>query len=258
MGLSMASPFTLKGKTLIVTGASSGIGRQCAISCALMGATIVVFGRDPERLNETLGSMDESGEHMICAVDLLEYDKVGDIVREVVRQKGRIDGLINCAGISTTLPLNSLSPQKMEHFIQTNVIASVNITRHTIKSANFSLEGGSVIFIGSVMGVAGENGKTLYSLTKGALVASVKSMAIELAPRKIRVNAISPGVVESPMSRSAVYSKDEDSLNRIKSLHPLGLGQVDDVANACIFLISDASRWISGTNLIVDGGYLAR
>jgi len=254
----MTSPFTLEGKTLMVTGASSGIGRQCAISCALLGASVAVFGRDPERLNYTLRSMDEPGKHMVCAVDLLEYDKVGDFVREIVRQKGRIDGLINCAGISTTLPLNSISTQKMEHFMQTNVIASVNITRHTVKSANFSQEGGSVIFISSVMGVAGENGKTLYSMTKGALVAAVKSMAIELAPRKIRVNAISPGVVESPMSRSAVYSSDEESLNRIKSLHPLGLGRVEDVANACIFLLSDASAWITGTNLIVDGGYLAK
>ena len=254
----MASPFTLEGKTLIVTGASSGIGRQCAISCAKMGASVAVFGRDPKRLNDTLRSMDEPGKHMICAIDLLEYDQVGDIIREIVSQKGRIDGLINCAGISTTLPLNSVSTQKMEHFMQTNVIASVNITRHTVKSANFSQEGGSVIFISSVMGVAGENGKTLYSMTKGALVAAVKSMAIELAPRKIRVNAISPGVVESPMSRSAVYSSDEESLNRIKSLHPLGMGRVEDVANGCIFLLSDASAWITGTNLIVDGGYLAK
>ncbi|HPR74247.1 MAG TPA: SDR family oxidoreductase [Bacteroidales bacterium] len=256
--MSILSPFSLVGKTLIVTGASSGIGRQCAISCARLGASVAVFGRDPERLNETLGSMDEPGKHMVCAVDLLEYDKVGDIVREIVRQKGRIEGLINCAGISTTLPINSLSTHKMEYFMQTNVFASVNITRHTVKSVNFSQEGGSVIFISSVMGVTGENGKTLYSMTKGALVAAVKSMALELAPRKIRVNSISPGVVESPMSRSAVYSSDEESLNKIKSHHPLGLGQVDDVANACIFLLSDASRWITGTNLIVDGGYLAK
>ena len=256
--MSAALPFTLKGKTLIVTGASSGIGRQCAISCALMGASLVVFGRDVGRLNDTLQSMDDPDKHMSYAIDLLEYDLVGDAVRDVVRQKGRIDGLINCAGISTTLPLNSISTQRMEHFLRTNVIASMNITRHAVKTGHFSLTGGSVIFISSVMGVAGENGKTLYSLTKGALVAAVKSMAIELAPRKIRVNTISPGVVESPMSKSAVYSRDVASLNKIQSLHPLGLGQVDDVANACIFLLSDASAWITGINLIVDGGYLAK
>jgi len=95
-------------------------------------------------------------------------------------------------------------------------------------------------------------------MTKGALIAAVRSMAVELAPRKVRVNTVSPGVVESPMSRSAVYSKDEESLNRIRSLHPLGLGKPEDVANACLFLLSDEARWITGTNLVVDGGYLAR
>lgn len=256
--MNILSPFSLSGKTVIVTGASSGIGRQCAISCAMSGATVVAFGRDTERLNETLKLMEDPGKHIVFAVDLIEYDKVAEIIKEVARQKGPIDGLVNCAGISTTLPLNAISTNKMEQFVQTNVIASINITQCTVKSANFSETGGSIVFMGSIMGVAGEKGKTLYSMTKGALVAAVKSMAVELAPRKIRVNAISPGVVESPMSRSAAYSRDEESLNRIKLLHPLGLGQVDDVANACIFLLSDASRWITGTNLIVDGGYLAK
>jgi NAD(P)-dependent dehydrogenase (short-subunit alcohol dehydrogenase family) len=108
------------------------------------------------------------------------------------------------------------------------------------------------------MGVAGEKGKTLYSLTKGALISSVRSLAIELANRRIRVNTVSPGVVDSPMSRSAVYSRDDEALNRIRLLHPLGLGEPDDVANACLFLISDASKWITGTNVVVDGGYLAK
>jgi len=146
----------------------------------------------------------------------------------------------------------------MEEFFRTNVIGAINLTKHAVKSAHFSETGGSVVFISSVMGVAGENGKTLYSMTKGALIAAVRSMAVELAPRKVRVNTVSPGVVESPMSRSAVYSKDEESLNRIRSLHPLGLGKPEDVANACLFLLSDEARWITGTNLVVDGGYLAR
>lgn len=250
--------FRLLGKKIIVTGASSGIGRQCAISCSRMGATVSIFGRDQLRLNETLQLMKLPEKHMICAVDLLEYDKVAEYVKIVVSQIGRIDGLINCAGISTTLPFNAISPEKMQQFFQTNVIGSINITKHFAKSTNFSEAGGSIIFISSVMGVAGENGKTLYSMTKGALIAAAKSMAIELAPRKIRVNCISPGVVESPMSKSAVYSKDLESLNRIIQLHPLGLGKTEDVANACLFLLSEAARWISGTNLVVDGGYLAR
>jgi NAD(P)-dependent dehydrogenase (short-subunit alcohol dehydrogenase family) len=248
----------LSGKTIIVTGASSGIGRQCAITCSHLNARVALFGRNKVRLEETLRLMSGSEQHLICAVDLLEYEKVTWIVGEVVRQNGRIDGLINCAGISATLPLNATSQQKMEHFFKTNVIGAINLTKQSIKPAYFSKVGGSVIFISSVMGVVGENGKMLYSLTKGALIAAVKSMSVELAPRKIRVNSVSPGVVESPMSKNAVYSRDEKSLNKIRSLHPLGLGKPEDVANLCVFLLSDAARWITGTNLIVDGGYLAR
>jgi NAD(P)-dependent dehydrogenase (short-subunit alcohol dehydrogenase family) len=251
-------PFSLAGKNIIVTGASSGIGRQCAITCSYMGATVTIFGRDQTRLMETLSIMEDPERHSVVAVDLIEYEKVEDEVRKVVSKKGKIEGLINCAGISTTLPLNAVSPQKMERFFQTNVIGAINLTRLIIKSSHFSEAGGSIIFISSVMGVVGENGKTLYSMTKGALIAAVKSMAIELAARKIRINCISPGVVETPMSKNAVYSRNEESLNKIKSLHPLSLGQPEDVANACIYLLSDASRWVTGTNLIVDGGYLAK
>lgn len=252
------SPFSLASKLILITGSSSGIGRQCAISCSQMGARVILFGRDQNRLQETLGFMEEPEKHIIYSIDLLDYDGVSEIVKKVMALKGRIDGLINCAGISTTMPINSISTQKMEQFFNTNVISAFNLTKQVVKSIHFSETGGSIIFMSSVMGVTGESGKTLYSMTKGALVAAVRSMSLELASRKIRVNSISPGVVETRMSQNAVYSKDEESLNKIKSLHPLGLGFSTDVANACVFLLSDAARWITGTNLIVDGGYLAR
>ena len=248
----------LADKLIIITGASSGIGRQCSITCSQIGATVTLFGRDHDKLKETLFMMKDPSKHYVASVDLINYDKVEDEVRELVNKKGKVNGMVNCAGISTTLPLNSLSPQKMEQFFKVNVIGAVNLSRHVIKPFHFSEEGGSIIFISSVMGVVGENGKTLYSMTKGALIAAVKSMAIELAQRKIRVNAISPGVVETPMSKNAIYSQNEESMNKIKNIHPLGLGRPDDVANTCVFLLSDASRWITGTNLIVDGGYLAK
>lgn len=252
------NPFSLEGKLILITGASSGIGRECAIACSQAEATVVILGRDPARLKETLSLMDQPCKHIMYISDLLEFDKIEQIVKECVMQKGRIDGLINCAGISTTLPLNAISPEKTQHFFETNVSGPMNLTKHVIKISNFGLSGGSIIFISSIMGLAGENGKTLYSLTKGALISAVRSMAIELAKRKIRVNSVSPGVVDTPMSRSAVYSNDEDSFQRVLALHPLGLGKPEDVANACIFLLSDASRWITGTNLVLDGGYLAR
>jgi NAD(P)-dependent dehydrogenase (short-subunit alcohol dehydrogenase family) len=149
-------------------------------------------------------------------------------------------------------------PEKMEEFFHVNVHSAFNLTRIITKPSGISEEGASIVFISSVMGIVGENGKSLYSMTKGALIAGARSLAIELAPRNIRVNCISPGVVVSPMSKGAVYSKDEESLNKIKGLHPLGLGHTEDVANACIYLLSDASRWVTGTNMVVDGGYTAR
>ena len=196
--------------------------------------------------------------YFYCSVDLVDYKKVEEIIPDLVNSRGKIDGLFNCAGISTTLPINSITPEKMELFFKSNVIGPMNLTRLVVEPSHFSEPGGSVIFISSVMGVVGESGKVLYSLTKGTLVASAKSLAVELSTRKIRVNTISPGVVESPMSQRAVYSKDQESRNRINGLHLLGLGTSEDIANACVFLLSDSGKWITGTKLIVDGGYLAK
>ncbi len=250
--------FSLENRIILITGASSGIGRQCAITCSQKGATVALFGRNNAKLNETLELMSNKDRHILFSNDLIEYDQISNSVNNVVSQKGKIHGLINCAGISTTLPLNALSPKKMELYLKTNVIGAINLTKQVVKSSNFSESGGSIVFISSVMGIVGEKGKTLYSMTKGALIAAVKSMAIELADRKIRINSISPGVVETPMSDKAAYSRTEESRNRIGMLHPLGLGKPEDIAYAIIFLLSDAARWITGTNLIVDGGYLAR
>jgi NAD(P)-dependent dehydrogenase (short-subunit alcohol dehydrogenase family) len=251
-------PFNLQGKNIIVTGASSGIGRQCAVSCSYMGARVILLGRDLDRLNETLAKMDIPSHHMMFAVDLIDYEKVKETVEIIVGKIGKIDGLINCAGISTTLPFNMGNPEKMDEFFRANVYSAMNLTRLVTRKSIISEEGSSIIFISSVMGTVGENGKSLYSMTKGALLSGARSLAIELASRNIRVNCISPGVVDSPMSKSAVYSRNEESLNKIRGLHPLGLGQPEDVANACIYLLSDASRWVTGTNLNVDGGYTAR
>lgn len=254
----MENPFSLDGKTILVTGASSGIGRQTAISCSRAGARVVLLGRDETRLQQTLAAMNSPDLHLVYAVDLLDYDVVGKMLKEAVSQVGSLHGLVNAAGISTTLPLKLLSPEKMDHFFRTNVHSAIQLTKLFIKHAAQNNDGASVIFLSSVMGMAGEMGKTIYSLTKGALIAGARSLALELATRNVRVNTISPGVVVTPMSQSAVYSQDEESLNRVKSLHPLGLGKPEDVANACIFLLSDAARWVTGTNLVVDGGYTAR
>lgn len=250
--------FSLVGKNILVTGASSGLGRQTAISCSESGAKVILLARNKERLEDTRQNMKNPELHLIYCIDLLDYDAIESIVKNAVYQIGKLDGLVNAAGISTTIPLKLTSTDKLDYFFRTNVTSAIYLTRIFTKPIYCCSNGASIIFLSSVMGLVGETGKTLYSLTKGALISGVKSSAIELASKKIRVNTISPGVVITPMSQNAVYSQDEESLQKIRALHPLGLGIPQDIANACIFLLSDASRWITGINLVIDGGYTAR
>jgi NAD(P)-dependent dehydrogenase (short-subunit alcohol dehydrogenase family) len=254
----MEHPFNLTGKNIIITGASSGIGRQTAVTCSQMGARVVLIARNTDRLNETLALMQSPENHLVYSFDLADLAGIEAAIKQAVEKVGKLHGLVNAAGISTTLPLKLISNDKLDEFFKTNVYSAIQMSRLFTKQANVSNEGGSIVLFSSVMGIVGETGKTLYSLTKGALISAAKSMALEFASKKIRFNAVSPGVVVTPMSQKAVYSQDEESLNRITALHPLGLGMPEDVANACVYLLSDASRWVTGSNLVIDGGYTAR
>lgn len=251
-----ASPFSLNGKHILITGASSGIGRSCAIHCAKQGAILTLLGRNEERLSATLEEVGNK-QARYFSVDLTDFAETEAVIKHAVAAQGAFHGIIHSAGISTTLPLRSLKAGRVAQLLETNVTAAIELTRLCTKKAHFSPEGGSILFLSSVMGVVGQAGKTAYSLTKGALLAGSKSLALELARRHIRVNCISPGVVETPMSNSAVYSQSEEAMQAIEQMHPLGLGQPKDIAHACIYLLSDAASWVTGTNLIVDGGYTA-
>lgn len=251
------NPFSLSGKHIVISGASSGIGQQCAVSCASMGATVSLLGRNAERLEQTL-SMLEYGTHKAYVVDLVIENDVKQIVNKIVSDNGRIDGLLNAAGISTTLLLKSVSHKKLDEFFQNNVYSAYTLTRETCKMGNFSPEGGSIVFFSSVMGSYGEKGKSLYAMTKGALQAGAKSLACELSSKKIRVNTVSPGVIITPINEKLPHIADPDKRALLEKTHLLGLGDTKDVANACVYLLSDASRWVTGTNLFVDGGYTAK
>ncbi|UAM96588.1 SDR family oxidoreductase [Polaribacter litorisediminis] len=249
------NPFSLSGKNIIITGASSGIGQQCAITANKLGAFVILLGRSKERLQETSVELINT-DFLILATDITEYDKTTEALQNLLGNL-KIDGIVHAAGISTTLPLRNITPEKLQPFFETNVFAAIHMTKLLTKKKFANPEGMSIVFLASVMGVVGELGKTTYSLTKGALIAGTKSLALELANKKIRVNCISPGVVETPMSANAVYAQNQEAYDKIKSKHPIGLGKTEDVANACAFLLSDGARWITGTNMIVDGGYTA-
>ena len=249
----MFNPFTLKEKTIIVTGASSGIGRQCAIDCSKMGAKVILIARNQERLEETLASLDNN-DHQVYSYDLTQIDGIKDLVNEIVSSNGKIKALIHAAGIEITKPIKLLEPCDFEMIYKTNNLSGFELMRQLSSIKNMN-KGGSIIFISSITAIIGRSGVAAYAASKGAMISATKSFALELAKRQIRVNCISPGTILTPMMQN--YLNDLDEISRQKRVDgfPLGLGETTDISNACIYLLSDASRWITGQNIIIDGGY---
>lgn len=253
----MNNPFSLEGKNIIVTGASSGIGQQCAIDCAQMGARVVLISRNENRLYETLSKM-KVGNHVVLPLDLKNVDLLTTKVNNLVNEIGAISGVVNCAGISSVTPLKLIKEADMTEMIRTNVYSALFLTREVCKMKNYDKSGTSIIFISSIMGLCGDSAKSMYSLTKGALQSACRSLAVELAPKSIRVNCIAPGAIETPINKDLPHMADPEKRGALEANHPLGLGRTTDVSNACVYLLSNAARWVTGQILAVDGGYTAR
>lgn len=252
------NPFSLEGKNIIISGAASGIARQCAISCSKMGARLVLLDLNEEGLRETMTMVERPEEHFTAVVNLTERNWVKEVVAEGVAKVGKVSGLLNCAGISTTLPINAVKEETLDKFFKVNVYTGYYLTQEVCRRANLSDGGASIVFFSSVAGSYGEAGKSVYGMTKGALKAVTKSLAVELARKNVRVNAVSPGVVVTPINQNLPHIADPEKRAALEALHLLGLGQTTDIANACIYLLSDAARWVTGINLFVDGGFTVR
>ena len=255
----MYNPFSLENKVIIVTGASSGIGAQCAIDCSKMGARVVLVARNEERLKQTLEQCEEPSRHMILPLDLSSSDGLKEAIKDVVAKVGKINGVLNCAGMSSVTPLKLVTDELLDQFFRTNVYSAINLSKEVTRVGNYDKEHGcSIIFFASIMGICGDKCKTMYSATKGALIAAARSMACELAKNKIRVNVVSPGAIETPINAKLPHMADPELRKELEDKHLLGLGECSDIANACIYLLSDAAKWVTGQNLIVDGGYTAK
>jgi len=249
--------FLLKNKNILITGGSSGIGRQCAISCSQTGANVVIVARNEERLKETYEQL-ENGNHIYFTQDITEYDKVEAVINEAVSRVGKLHGFIHSAGMEMTLPLKMMKPEYYAQLFSINVIAGFEVAKIISKKTYLDNDGASFVFISSIMSILGKPGIIGYCSSKGALISGVKAMALELVNKNIRVNCVSPAIIETDMTKSLFESIPETSREEILKMHPMGFGKPEDVANACIFLLSDAARWITGTNLVVDGGYSAK
>ena len=239
--------FSLRGKTVLVTGASSGIGYQVAVSCALAGASVVATGRNETRLAALVAQL-EGPAHRFVVADLRDDSSV----KALAGQIERIDGLVHSAGISALAPLRLATRGHIESQMDTNFVAPMLLTQQLLLR-NAVSNGGSIVFVSSIAAHIGVPGVCAYGASKAALEAMARSLSLEVAKKAIRVNCLAPGLVDTPMLKSA--RANVDSLDKTLAQYPLGLGQPEDVANAAIFLLSAASRWITGTTLTIDGGH---
>lgn len=243
----------LSGKTILVTGASSGIGKSIAILLSGLGAKCVLFGRSMERLKEVQELC--SNETIIINEDLTDFSKYEGIVEAIHDKLGSIYGFVHSAGIEQTILLQQLTIDNLKNIFDINVFSAIEFVR-IISKKKYKDNNQSIVLISSVMGVVGNKGLTSYSASKGAIISMVKSMALELSSKNIRVNSVSPGhISDSEMSIGKESRLSEEANAKIKDNHPLGLGSCSDVAFAVQFLLSEESKWITGQNIIIDGGY---
>lgn len=247
----------MQRKKVLIVGASSGLGKETAFVLASQGIDLVLISRDIEKLQSVVNEC-SVGNHQFFSADVSDEDALNSALIESLKDGIPYTGFVYSAGIEATIPSKLLKKSNLERVMEVNTYPILSICKFLQKKGNFSVEGGSFVFISSVMGHLGQVGKSAYCMSKHAVVGLMKALALELAPKNIRVNCISPGMIKTDMSIKILESIGEENATKIEKMHPLGLGEPQDVANAVSFLISEKSKWITGVNLSVDGGYSAQ
>ncbi len=242
-------PFMLEGKTVLITGASSGIGRGIAIACAKAGAKCILVARDVARLNETLALCEGEG-HTIEALDVTDYDALIALVERVPV----LEGLVQCAGMSDNhTPLKFLKPEFIDKLLNVNVKAPILLLA-TLEKKKKLAKGGSVILMGSIASFYAAPAHSLYGATKGALLSFMKGAARDLAGKKIRVNAIAPARVNTPLIDFSSLTEEQRKVDEER--YPLKrYGEPEDIAGMALYLLSDMSTWVTGQQFVLDGGF---
>lgn len=243
------NPFSLTGKIVLVTGAASGIGRSVAVEADKLGATLILVDINEERLQETLTLLSDR-QHTYITADLTQPTAVEHICSTITA----LDGLVNCAGVGITLPFKFCNGAELRRIMDINFFAPVLLTQSIIKSKKINRDA-SIVYMTSIDGtVCGHIGNSMYSASKGAIMGSVRSQALELAPRGIRVNCVSPARVNTPLIQRDNISQEEVEANI--RLYPLKrYANPEEIAYYIIYLLSDASTYTTGSNLIIDGGF---
>lgn len=246
--LNSYNPFSLAGKTILITGASSGIGKRTAVECSRFGAKVIVTGRNEERLADTIGQMEGQGHSMFTADLTEDTDK-----EKLVNGIAPVDGVVLCAGQGAVIPLKMASRQKFDPIFEVNYFAPVELVRLLNKKKKLN-EGCSLVFVASIGGIDSITvGNAIYGATKAALNSTMKFCALELAPKKIRANSVCPGMVNTSLIQGGALSEEQHQADTEK--YPLKrYGEPEDIAYGIIYLLSDAASWVTGHSLVIDGG----
>lgn len=245
----MYNPFSLDGKTILITGASSGIGQATAIECSKLGAKVIITGRNEERLAKTYSQLYGDG-HFMSSLNLNNDSDLSNFILKLPD----LDGLVNAAGIVKTLPFPFVNKNELSNIFEINFFVPVLLSQKLIKTKKLKKES-SLVFISSIEGTETSHiGNSMYSASKGAISAMARNMAVDLAAKKIRVNCVSPGMIETPLIDAGTFTKEQREADM--KLYPLKrYGKPEEIAYAIIYLLSDASSWTTGSNLIIDGGF---
>lgn len=238
--------FSLEGKTILVTGASSGIGKATAIECSKQGATVLLLGRNLERLKQAMEECQGTG-HSIVQFDLSDIDNIPSLLGMLPD----LDGVVHSAGVNTKYLVKNVNREKIDELLHTNYYAPVLITQLLLKNKKLR-KNASMVFISSISAAYASVSNALYASSKAALNAFVRCLAMEIAPRGMRANVIQPGVIETPILQAYAMT---DELQDFKKSCPLGHpGEPSDIANGCVYLLSEVSKFTTGTILTIDGG----
>ncbi len=245
------NPFTLQGKTILITGASSGIGACTARLCADMGATLVLSARSEQKLADVKDTL-SGEEHRIIQADVTKEDQL----RHLVEQLPALDGLVHSAGMVKAFPVKFIGEKQIEQLFALNYKGPIKLNSFLLKAKKIN-NGGAVVFMSSISSFFAHKGGALYAGSKAALNAYSKALALEYAEKKIRSNVIAAAMVKTPLFDRAEQAVSKEMMDKHGDMYPLGFGEPEDIAHAIVFLLSDASRWITGTELIMDGGLSA-
>ena len=247
----------IRDRRFLITGAASGIGKATTQILANLGAELILVDYNEEGLHQFIKQQSSDKLHPLV-LDLSEPEQIRPAIENAVKKYGKLNGMAHIAGIPYITPLKAIQREKADKLYRVNQYAAVELIKTFASNKIHSNDGGSAVLISSVYGVVGSAANVAYAMTKAAIIGITKALSIELASKRIRVNCIAPGFIKTKMMEENSFRFDDEYMQRLTNLHPLGLGEAEDIANGVVFLLSDMSKWMTGAVMNIDGGFTAQ